>query len=85
MIKTLICVTIKEYSDRLGDMIKILKKLLTYQYANTLIIFLKNNQILIFTDISHYPIRHHLTSKKRINRLYISKERWNPKLETITA
>ena len=34
-------------------MIKILRILLTYWYANNLIIFLKNNQILIFAE---YPI-----------------------------
>ena len=55
-----------------------IKILLTYQYANTLIIFLKNNQILIFAD-THYQIWYHLTSKKRTNRLYISKERWDNK------
>ena len=57
-------------------MIKILKILLTYQYANALIIFLKNNQIMIFADTS-LP---NLTSKKRTNRLYISKEKWDLKL-----
>ena len=45
--------TAKYYNIILGCMIKILGILLTYQYANTLIIFLKNNQILIFDE---YPV-----------------------------
>ena len=60
----------------LDYMIKILGILLTYWYANTLIIFLKNIGQMSDSDIPHYPIWHHSTSKKRTNRLYISKERW---------
>src|SRR5688572_31523910 len=39
----------------------------------------RSHQILIFIN-AHYPVWYHSTSKKRTNRLYISKERWGPKL-----